>query len=308
MLVYGDGNAKGTVSFLNGLVVGRGQYLDTSGQPSSYDVLESEVYNNYTYELTLEKEIAKYRDTLLSLLHPAGMKVVGRFVMKSNNNMVMRMTDTLSKGIVLGDYLYVGAGATMSTNDWYTYESNLITVTVGEGGNLMHILTSNSTVEMVSNSGDVVFSKIVSYDRTKIYLDDYTWLIYPDVAYVTANAGSNVINIQSLTGSYNIVNNGVYTDPSNPLKDIVKADADYITVGNNNAVRVQTVDYTLGIIYTYTNLTYAATPSLMSVKRSLTANAFNIKIYTTPQVVDPSTISTEDGDIIITENGDVILL
>ena len=45
---YGDGQAKASATFLNGLVIGQGQYLDTSGQPSSYDVLQSSQYNNFT--------------------------------------------------------------------------------------------------------------------------------------------------------------------------------------------------------------------------------------------------------------------
>ena len=36
------------------------------------------------YQITLEKEIAKYRETLLSLLHPSGMKVLGRYALKSD--------------------------------------------------------------------------------------------------------------------------------------------------------------------------------------------------------------------------------
>ena len=65
---YGDGTAKATASFLNGLVVSQGQYLTTQGQPSGFDVLQSTVYNNFTYQIT------KYREVLLNLLHPTGMK------------------------------------------------------------------------------------------------------------------------------------------------------------------------------------------------------------------------------------------
>jgi len=85
VITYGDGTAKGVASFLNGLVLSSGQYLDTTGQPSSFDVLQSTIYNNYTYEITVEKEIEKYRKVLLDLLHPTGMKVLGRYALKSNS-------------------------------------------------------------------------------------------------------------------------------------------------------------------------------------------------------------------------------
>lgn len=82
--IYGDGRAKANASFLNGLVLSQGQYLNKRGQPSSYDVLQSSIYNNFTYQITVEKEISKYRDILLNLLHPSGMKVIGRYALRSN--------------------------------------------------------------------------------------------------------------------------------------------------------------------------------------------------------------------------------
>jgi hypothetical protein len=39
VVTYGDGTAKATATFLNGLTISNGQYLDTTGQLSSYDVL-----------------------------------------------------------------------------------------------------------------------------------------------------------------------------------------------------------------------------------------------------------------------------
>lgn len=84
--IYGNGLAKANASFLNGLVIGQGQYLDKKGQPSSFSVLQSQIYNNYTYVITVEKEISKYRDILLNLLHPSGMQMLGRYSLKSTAN------------------------------------------------------------------------------------------------------------------------------------------------------------------------------------------------------------------------------
>jgi hypothetical protein len=80
---YGDGTAKASATFLNGLTIGSGQYLNTQGQPSSFDVLQSKKYNNYTYLITVTEEISKYRDILLNLLHPTGMQMLGRYALKS---------------------------------------------------------------------------------------------------------------------------------------------------------------------------------------------------------------------------------
>jgi hypothetical protein len=83
---YGDGRAIAKASFLNGLVLSQGQYLTKQGQPSSFDVLQSSIYNNYTYQITVEKEISKYRDILLNLLHPSGMQMIGRYVLNNSSN------------------------------------------------------------------------------------------------------------------------------------------------------------------------------------------------------------------------------
>jgi len=83
---YGDGNARANALFLNGLVVSQGQYLNSRGKPSSSDVLQSKIYNNFTYIISVEKEIEKYREILLNLLHPTGMNFLGRYVLRSNTD------------------------------------------------------------------------------------------------------------------------------------------------------------------------------------------------------------------------------
>ena len=56
---YGDASAKATATFLNGLNTSQGQYLNSQGFPSGFNVLQSDVYNNFTYELTVQKEIGR---------------------------------------------------------------------------------------------------------------------------------------------------------------------------------------------------------------------------------------------------------
>ena len=80
---YGDGTAKAKSKFLNGLIFGNGQYLNTKGQPSSFSILQSENYNDFTYVLSVEQPIARYRQILKNLLHPAGTKVIGRNLLKN---------------------------------------------------------------------------------------------------------------------------------------------------------------------------------------------------------------------------------
>ena len=124
--IYGDGKALAKASFLNGLVVGRGQYLNSRGQPSAFDVLESEIYNNYTYQITVEKEISKYRDILLNLLHPLGMNVLGRYSTKSNGDYDFHGLEALNQGKLLSSYTgYPGSSVTMVT-DFVNKSNNIL--------------------------------------------------------------------------------------------------------------------------------------------------------------------------------------
>ena len=95
---YGDGNARASSKFLNGLIFGQGIYLDTKGQPSSFSVLQSRNYNDYTYVLSVEQPISKYRDILKNLLHPAGMKVIGRDLL--NNEKTFRVKHDSGTSII----------------------------------------------------------------------------------------------------------------------------------------------------------------------------------------------------------------
>ena len=75
---YGDGNARASARFLNGLTYGKGLYLNTRGQPSSYSILQDYENNDFTYIISVSESISKYRDILRNLLHPAGTQMRGR--------------------------------------------------------------------------------------------------------------------------------------------------------------------------------------------------------------------------------------
>ena len=124
-LTYGTTIARATAKFLNRLVISEGQYLNTDGQPSGFDILQNENYNNFTYIITLEKEIAKYKEALLNLLHPTGMKVIGRYAMKSNSSMDMSMSEAYNRGNTL-QYYTGSAGSTATISVPFNNRTNLV--------------------------------------------------------------------------------------------------------------------------------------------------------------------------------------
>jgi hypothetical protein len=279
--IYGDGNAKGSAYFLNGLSISQGQYLNSQGQPSAFDVLQSTNYNNYTYQITVEKEIAKYRDTLLNLLHPTGMKILGRYAMKSNSHYNFHGQEALSQGKTLAAYTgNSNSSITMVTN-FVNKSNNIVKFNNLHGANLADFIFANSHIEIKPQNGPEIHSEIISIDTVSntATLAVNTWLTFANVAYATGSAGDNVINILTLTGAYDIVNYGNYSNTHHKLMDIVYP-GDTILVDNNTPKTVSNVDYTTGngIIYLTTNLDYPFL-SLMAVNRTLSAQT-DVKIMT----------------------------
>lgn len=307
IITYGDGTARGTASFLNGLVLSGGQYLDTAGQPSSYDILQSTNFNNFTYEITLEKEIEKYRKVLLDLLHPTGMKIIGRYALKSNATYNMTTENLLESGHTLGYYTGNPGSYAVMTSDWTNQSNNVINFYGLSGANLEQIIVVGDSVTLTTANGFIVHSEVIGVSANgsnTVTLTDNTWLTFANVAVVTANAGSDEINIASITNSYDIINNGNYTDANNHLKDIVYA-GDKILVANNTERIVTSVNYDLQIVTVNSPLANAVS-SFMSVQRTVSTN--DVRIDGIIGVVYYPELTDEDGNILLTEDNRVILL
>jgi hypothetical protein len=150
----------------------------------------------------------------------------------------------------------------------------------------------------------------VNENDDTITLESNVWLTFANVATVTGNSGSNILNISSLTGAYDLVNNGNYSDDNYPIRDIVYV-GDSILVDNNTSKVVSTVDYVNGRITLASNLS-SNTNSYLAVNRKFIANSSTsssqIKIYGPTGLQYIPELATEDGQSITTEDGYTILL
>jgi hypothetical protein len=304
---YGDGQAKANVTFLNGLTMGDGQYLDTSGQLSSFNVLQSADYNNFTYQITLEKEIEKYRKILLELLHPSGTKVRGRFAMKSNNKVNLHSYEALYTGRPLSSLTSSTVEFDMVA-DFNNPSNNIIKFSyLGTGTNIANIFLQNTTIKFTDTNGYSFSSKINTVNATAntITLTDNVWLSFANVA-IASNANSNVINITAITNSYNVINGGVYTDPYYPLKDILKVGD---TIKINNMIRtVSSIDYLTNKFSVSADLSYNAS-GYLSVTKTYHGTAQNFIIYGPLGLEYRTEIVDESGLYTITDElGNILLL
>jgi len=320
VMTYGDGHAKANATFLNGLAIGNGEYLDNTGWPSAFSVLQSTKYNNFTYEITLEKEIAKYRDVLLNLLHPSGMQAIGRYAMKSNASFNLSTIDAIQTGVPLDHYANTGTIATIVGGTADVPSNNIIVFGNLYGANLHNIFFANTTTinfEYGSNPDDCVVSLVIGVDGTSITLQDNVWTYFANVATSTwLNSNNYTLNITSLTGSYDIVNNGFYSNTAYPMEDVIRV-GDSVYVNGVSAV-VTVVDYN----YSYDNngniISYgtvdlngpltAGANGLVSISRTMVSLYEDIQIYGPVGVQYFVELTTEDGNTLTDEQGNALLI
>lgn len=283
---YGNGAAQATAKFLNGLIVGDGQYIKDDGFPSSFQVLQSEDYNNFTYDLTVEKSFEAYKTTLFKLLHPSGTKVIPINALKSEATINVNSESTDSNSYAL--YHYTGS---LSSNaivyGSFTNPSNNVIKFYGlSTSNIANVINVGSTIFASNVNGPNLVSKVtsVSYTTNTVTVSSNLFTRFANVAFANVISSNTRINITSITDQYDLFNNGEYSNTQNKLQDIIFI-GDTIRLYQN-----ATSDYTGTVTYvSYANTTVFVTPapSFSSnsanvwIGRNLVASATDINIYNT---------------------------
>jgi hypothetical protein len=180
--IYGDGRARAAAVFSNdlgALFFSQGQYLDSTGQLSSYSVLQSQKYNNYTYQITVQQEISKYRDILLNLLHPTGMKMLGRYGVQSNTAYdFVIVTDQFNQGYPLNYYTgNLSSYITMNTQGSNGYY-NVVTFYSMNGHSVLDTLAPNTIISFETANGISITSQVDSSNSQSntVTFKDGVWL------------------------------------------------------------------------------------------------------------------------------------
>ena len=210
--VYGDGKAKATATFENGLIRYPGIYLNTDGQPSSDQKLQDDKkYHNYSYVINTTNENYKFKKTLQEVFHPIGMK---SFVTRIDTN----SKQALSKNL---DVLYL-------TQDLHSNTFNI----------------SNSTNNMVSTS-------LSPNVQSEISVGDFVILKNLEKRINgTANitSSSNVITGNN-TNFINDVVDGqtIYLSSGNTV--IVKTVVNANTIFAQSSLNVSTADLTINVSF-----------------------------------------------------------
>ena len=184
------------------------------------------------------------------------MKVIGRFAMNSNNYVYLHGVEAVNQGKQLQSYTGYPASSVTMVTDFVNASNNVIKFNNLANANLSNFIFSNSTIQVIPVNGPNIHAEVQSIDAVAntVTLKTNTWLTFANVAYVSSDVTTNVINILSVTNNYDLVNNGNYSNTSYPIKDIVFA-GDRILIGSNtsNTRTVTAVDWVGGKIYLNNN-------------------------------------------------------
>ena len=236
---YGDGKAKATASFENGLIRYPGLYLNTDGHLSEDKVLQDGTkYHNFSYVINTTKDYDTFKESLDNIVHPIGTKT---FVNKiyahssnftsnlqstiykeqiytdtfniaySSNNMIStNVSSNLSASISIGDVVILEdlqillegtANTTSDSNVVVGLSTNFLNQI--QDGDLIEISTGNTeVVTSVESNNTIITQNTIGISSTGSTIN----LIFNDTKTVTfVNANTILVNSNFATTSNNIV-------------------------------------------------------------------------------------------------------
>jgi hypothetical protein len=216
---YGDGKARATANFENGLIRYPGVYLNTDGQPSSDKKLQDgKKYHNFSYIISTQNDYVKFKKSVKEVVHPLGTKI---FVQRTQDN----IDDIANLNIVLEN----------------TTENTLAnTFNISNGSNNM-VATGLSPDLSSVNVGDVLI---------------LTNLLKPIEGTVNVSSSSNVV-VGTDTNFINDLYDGalIYISSGNTENVIVTNSSILIT---ENVINLTSTDETINLVFNdYKVVTFA---------------------------------------------------
>lgn len=301
---YGDGSARATASFLGGIIAGQGRYLNDDGWVSSLGrVLESKNYNKYTYVLSTPQALAKYKELVLNLLHPSGMRLIGRNLLQSANSFNMTSVDALQTGVPLSYVAGAAAYATLLVNpSSTTISNNIIKLTNVISGNIGNTIFANDIIEFSATNNVRAYSSITSVDwsNNQIYMTDNVFLTFANVAFASINTSSNVININTLTGQYD----GNFRELANSNSIFFVGDT--VSLNNGGTFYTITKRFANGNFSINNSSLGPIANTRITVNKN--ANTQSVMIYGDVGLYDTPQLVTENEESLMTENDLFILI
>lgn len=137
---YGDGLAKANAEFLAGLIKYDGFYLNTDGFLSADKKLQNkDYYHNFSYEISSEKSLNDYSESVYRVAHPTGMQLLSKFLMKD----ILIDPGSIASNVYTSNTLQTtNANTSFSSNILYGNNANF--TTAANVGDLIVINTTET--------------------------------------------------------------------------------------------------------------------------------------------------------------------
>lgn len=138
LTTQGDGQGNITVTVIEGVYEYPGRYLNDDGFLSSYNFLEDrDYYQLFSYEVRIPESTSNYRKPLNELIHPAGTKMFGRYIVEDNaetSNTKLVVENTESYIISTKTYVKTGNTINISYTSHGLSTGNLVALEFLSGG------------------------------------------------------------------------------------------------------------------------------------------------------------------------------
>jgi hypothetical protein len=189
---YGDGRARATATFENGLIRYPGLYLNTDGHLSEDKYLQDgEKYHNFSYVINTTKDYNTFSETLNNIVHPVGMKTFVNRIYNNSDNVTSNIVTTIYTQTPLEDTFNISISSNnmISTNP----SANLIgLVSVGDVILLKDLLLPlEGTVNTVLNSNSVIGTSTNFLNQ--IQDGDLVFISTGNTEIVTVNSNTQII-------------------------------------------------------------------------------------------------------------------
>jgi hypothetical protein len=212
---YGDGRAKVSAEFENGLIRYPGLYLNTDGHVSSDKRLQDGFkYHNFSYVINTKQDYETFREPLNQIVHPLGTKT---FV-----NKIVETTDVVTSNvddIIYLEYPIVSTfNVTNSTLNMLSTNSSInvaASVNVGDYVILNSVVSPFGNVASVNTSSNILSDSANNFNFVNLISEEDDLLIYRGITFeqekdvsgqetaltgVTFNNSGNTMYIVGSTG------------------------------------------------------------------------------------------------------------
>ena len=225
--VYGDGRAKATANFENGLIRYPGIYLNTDGHISEDKFLQDgNKFHNFSYVINSQTDYNKFKKPLNDIVHPLGTKT---FVTRIDNNQENVSANDVNQSITV---------TTLPTKFNIVYGANATTNTTA---NLMNYVNVGDVViftgvyRNVANTVNISLGSNTVFGNTCNFIND---ILDGDIIYLSTGNTETVLSVSN--SKYLITQNTLGVTANNVTINLYFDETKTVTFVNANTIKVDT--------------------------------------------------------------------